>query len=450
MTITVICIAINARIMKFYNREKEIKLLHSIEKKSIQAAQMTFVVGRRRIGKTSLLAKAYQEHTMLYFFVAKKNESLLCQEFVQEIRNKLQVEIFGELKTFKSVFGYLMELSKTMHFTLIIDEFQEFKTINPSIYSDMQNSWDSQKDQSKINLILCGSVYSLMSRIFEHSKEPLFGRATGRIHLKEFTISTLKEILIDYHKEFNNEDLLAFYLITGGVAKYVELLVQENAFSIDHILNVVLSDNSLFLDEGRNVLIDEFGKEYGNYFSILSLIASSKTSRLEIESIMEMQVGGFLDRLENEFGIISKVRPIFAKPSSRSVKYHIKDNFLNFWFRFIYKYRSAVEIGNFDFLKKIINRDYNTFSGPILEKYFIEKMKQEGNYSNIGTYWEKGNQNEIDIVALNELDKSIIYGEVKRNKKNISLGVLEKKTEKLQSKFSDYQAKYIGLSIEDM
>ncbi|WP_040460456.1 ATP-binding protein [Galbibacter marinus] len=436
--------------MKFYNREKEIKLLHSIEKKSIQAAQMTFVVGRRRIGKTSLLAKAYQEHTMLYFFVAKKNESLLCQEFVQEIRNKLQVEIFGELKTFKSVFGYLMELSKTMHFTLIIDEFQEFKTINPSIYSDMQNSWDSQKDQSKINLILCGSVYSLMSRIFEHSKEPLFGRATGRIHLKEFTISTLKEILIDYHKEFNNEDLLAFYLITGGVAKYVELLVQENAFSIDHILNVVLSDNSLFLDEGRNVLIDEFGKEYGNYFSILSLIASSKTSRLEIESIMEMQVGGFLDRLENEFGIISKVRPIFAKPSSRSVKYHIKDNFLNFWFRFIYKYRSAVEIGNFDFLKKIINRDYNTFSGPILEKYFIEKMKQEGNYSNIGTYWEKGNQNEIDIVALNELDKSIIYGEVKRNKKNISLGVLEKKTEKLQSKFSDYQAKYIGLSIEDM
>src|SRR5690606_38640360 len=201
------------------------------------------VVGRRRIGKTSLLVKANEGKSMLYFFAAKKNEVLLCEEFVQEIRHKLQVEIFGELKTFKSVFGYLMELSKTMHFTLIIDEFQEFKTINPSIYSDMQNSWDSQKDQSKINLILCGSVYSLMSRIFEHSKEPLFGRATGRIHLKEFTISTLKEILIDYHKEFNNEDLLAFYLITGGVAKYVELLVQENAFSIDHILNVVLSDN---------------------------------------------------------------------------------------------------------------------------------------------------------------------------------------------------------------
>lgn len=436
--------------MKFYNREKEPSVLHNIEARSKHTAQMTFVVGRRRIGKTSLLVEASQGKTMLYFFIAKKNESLLCEEFVQEIQSKLQVEMFGEFKTFKSVFGYLMALSKTRHFTLIIDEFQEFNTVNQSIYSDMQNTWDSQKEDSKINLILCGSVYSLMTQIFEHAKEPLFGRATSRIHLKAFTISTLKEILTDYHKGFTNEDLLAFYLVTGGVAKYVELLIQKRAFTLDKILNVILSDNSLFLDEGRNVLVGNFGKEYGNYFSILSLIASSKTSRVEIESIMEMQVGGFLDRLENEFGIISKVRPILAKPNSRSVKYQIKDNFLNFWFRFIYKYRSAVEIGNFDFVEKIIKRDYNAYSGRILEKYFIEKMIEEVDYSAIGTYWEKGNQNEIDIVGINDLDKSVIFGEVKRNKKNISIPALEKKTEKLQARFSNYSVDYIGLSIEDM
>lgn len=436
--------------MKFYNREKELSMLHKIEARSLQAAQMTFVVGRRRIGKTSLLVKASQGKTMLYFFVARKSESLLCEEFAQEIRNKLNVEIFGELKTFKSVFRYLMELSKTRHFTLIIDEFQEFNTVNQSIYSDMQNSWDSQKKESKINLILCGSVYSLMTKIFEHAKEPLFGRATSRIHLKAFTISTLKEILSDYHKNYTKEDLLAFYLVTGGVAKYVELLIQERAFTLDEILNVILDNNSLFLDEGRNVLIEEFGKEYGNYFSILSLIASSKTSRVEIESIMEMQVGGFLDRLENEFGIISKVRPIFAKPNSRSVKYQIKDNFLNFWFRFIYKYRSAVEIGNLAFIEKIIQRDYTTYSGRILEKYFIEKMIEEGDFSVIGTYWEKGNRNEIDIVGVNELDKTVVFGEVKRNKKNISIPTLEKKTEKLQARFSNFHINYIGFSVEDM
>ncbi|TBO41451.1 ATP-binding protein [Pedobacter kyonggii] len=436
--------------MKFYNREKELNLLQKIEERSKQTAQMTFVVGRRRIGKTSLLVEANAGRPMLYFFVAKKNEILLCEEFVQEIRYKLQVEIFGELKTIKSVFGYLMELAKTKHFTLVIDEFQEFNTINPSVYSDMQNIWVSQKGAAKINLILCGSVYSLMSRIFEHAKEPLFGRATSRIHLKAFTISTLKKILADYYPDYTNDDLLAFYLVTGGVAKYVELLIEEKAFTFESILNVILAENSLFLDEGKNVLVDEFGKEYGNYFSILSLIASSKTSRVEIESIMEMQTGGFLDRLENEFNLISKIKPIFAKPNSRSMKYYINDNFLNFWFRFIYKYRSVVEIGNLIYLKEIVKRDYQTYSGRILEKYFIEKMIEEGNFSAIGTYWEKNNQNEIDIVAVNDLEKSIIFGEVKRKKENISIAGLKDKTRNLKAQFNDYRAEFIGLSIEDM
>lgn len=119
------------------------------------------------------------------------------------------------------------------------------------------------------------------------------------------------------------------------------------------------------MDEGKNGLIDEFGKDYGSYFSTLSLIASGKISRVEIESIMEMQVGGFLDRLENEYSLIKKVRPIFAKPNSRSVKYQINDNFLNFWFRFIYKYRSAVKIGSLDYLKEVVKRDYTTYSGYI-------------------------------------------------------------------------------------
>jgi len=436
--------------MKFYDREKEITLLEKIERKSEQTAQMTFVVGRRRIGKTSLLVKATKPVTYIYFFVAKKNEGLLCSEFVEDVKLKLNVEIFGTIKTFKELFGYLMELSKTVHFTLIIDEFQEFISINPSVYSDMQHIWDSKKEVSKINLILCGSVYSLMKNIFEQSKEPLFGRATQRIHVKAFDISTLKEILTDHFPAYSPEDLLAFYMITGGVAKYVELLVEAGAFTLESILDEIFSDNSLFLDEGKNVLIDEFGKDYGNYFSILSLIASSKTSRVEMESILEMQIGGFLDRLEVDFGLISKVKPIFSKPNSRSVKYKINDNFLNFWFRFIYKYRSAVEIGNLDYVKEIVLRDYKTYSGLVLEKYFTDKMLGERNYSAIGTYWEKGNQNEIDIIAVNESEKRLVITEVKRKAENINIAELKRKADTLVKQFKDYTIAYEGLSMENM
>lgn len=435
---------------KFYNREMESTLLKSVEQKARKSAQMTFVVGRRRIGKTLLLTTAFSVSEALYFFIEKKNESLLCEEFSVEIQDKLGVTLYGKLQTFKAVFGYLMDLSQTMHFTLIIDEFQEFNTINPAIYSEMQNVWDKQKSNSKLNLILCGSIYSLMHKIFEDSKEPLFGRATAKLHVRAFDIPTLKEILSDHYPTYSNEDLLAFYLFTGGVAKYIELLVSAGAFTKEKIIDTIFSENSLFLTEGRNVLIDEFGKDYSNYFSVLMLIASSKTSRTEMESILQMNLGGFLDRLENDFGLISKVRPILAKPSGRIVKYRINDNFLGFWFRFIFKYRGAVEIGNFPYLKTLVKRDYPTYSGLILARYFREKLSAEENLSLIGSYWERYNNNEIDIVALNEYEKTAIIVEVKRNGNKINLDHLQQKSANLLRQLNGYRVEYRGLSLDDM
>src|SRR5690606_20979930 len=102
----------------------------------------------------------------------------------------------------------------------------------------------------------------MMSRIFENAKEPLFGRATHRIYLKAFDIATIKEILKDYAPNYIQEDVFALYLFTGGVAKYIELLVQAGAFTLETMLNEIVAENSLFLEEGRNVLIDEFGKDY--------------------------------------------------------------------------------------------------------------------------------------------------------------------------------------------
>ena len=436
--------------MKFYNRKNELALLRQIEKQSKQSAEMTFVVGRRRIGKTSLLTKAYSSSNCLYFFVAKKNEALLCQEFLEEIKQKLKVPIFGNIKTFREIFQFLMELSKNKNFSLVIDEFQEFYTVNQSVFSDMQNIWDANKQTSKINLIMCGSVYARVSRIFENSKEPLFGRATNRIHLKAFDIQSLKTVLNDYHPNYSSEDLLAFYLFTSGVPKYIELLVKKNATTLSSILDEIFSENSILLDEGKNVLIEEFGKEYANYFSILSLIASGKTSRVEIESILEMQTGGFLDRLENDYGLIKKVRPIFSKPNSRRVKYSIEDNFLSFWFRFIYKYRSAIEHGNLDYVKTIVLRDYKTYSGKILEKYFVQKLKAKKKFNLIGTYWDKSNHYEIDIVAVNDLEKKLLFAEVKRQKSNIKINTLKEKSQKLLPKFKDYDVVYKGFSLEDM
>ncbi len=434
--------------MKFYNREKELQNLRAIEEASKESSKMTVVVGRRRIGKTTLIKKAYSDR--VYLFVSKKNEALLCDEFVTIIQDMLNVKIFGEIKTFKELFEYLMELAKTRHFTLVIDEFQEFLHINSTVYADMQNIWDNYKDDTKINLVLSGSIYSLMKKIFEDKKEPLFGRANNKIHLKPFSVKTIKEILVEHSPSYSADDLLSFYMFTGGVAKYVEIFVDNRAFTLEKQLELIFKEYSLFLEEGKNLLVEEFGKEYTTYFSILSLIASSKTSRSELESILDKNIGGYLDRLENEYTIIKKVKPIFAKEGSRTLKYEIIDNFFNFCFRFIYKYRSAIEIENYDYVKEIVRRDYPTYSGKFLEKYFVEQLKLSYEYGDIGSYWERGNQNEIDIIAVNDEEKTILIAEVKRNPKRIDIKVLEKKASKLMAKYKRYEYKFRGYSLEDM
>lgn len=437
--------------MKFYKRQNELALLEATRIRSLEQSKMTFMVGRRRIGKTSLLLKSIENQKSLYLFVSKKDEVLLCKDFSIEITEQLGIPVFGELKSFAVLFDFLIEQSRNNSFTLIIDEFQEFFTLNKTVFGEMQKIWDLKYKTTHLNLILCGSIYSLMNKIFQNAKEPLFGRANEKINLKPFTVDVLKEVLQDHYSEYTNTNLLEFFIFTGGVAKYVELFVDKKCFSLDTILDEIFRENSLLLEEGKNVLIEEFGKDYYIYFSILSLIASSKTSRTEIESILEKSVGGYLDKLENDYSIIKTVKPIFAKPGSRTQKYFIEDNFLNFWFRYIYKNRTALEIGNYDYVKNIVKTDFNTFSGLFLERYFNQKMALENSFSEIGNYWEKGNQNEIDLICVNQKLKTVTFSEVKLQKDKIKLSVLKEKSQKLiQKEFQNYKIKYQALSIQDM
>jgi len=435
--------------MKFYNRDNEIALLKRADNLKKKHGIMTMLLGRRRVGKTALVLQPFSYEKVLYLFVSKKSEALLCEEFSEEIESKLDVKIHGEIKTFEVLFSYLLDVAKHQSFTLIIDEFQEFFKINTSIYSTIQKLWDANKSESKIHFIACGSVYSLMKKIYEDKKEPLFGRVDFKIDLKPFKVSVLKEILQNNHA-YTSQNLLDFYVLTGGVAKYIELFVLYESFTFASMIDEILSPNSLFIEEGKNRLIEEFGKEYGTYFSVLSLIASSKTSRGEIESILEKNISGHLNRLEHDYHIIKSIKPIGAKSNTKVQKYEIVDNFLAFWFRFIYKYSSMVEAEAYDRLKEVIYRDFSTFEGRFLEKLFIELLKESQGYTQIGNYWERGNKNEIDIVAVDEIEKKLLLCEVKLSKKRLNYEALVRKSTKLVEKYKGYEIEYRLLSVEDV
>lgn len=439
--------------MKFFDRKEEIATLRKIRENAEQNAQFTVLTGRRRIGKTSLVLKAYEDRPFLYFFVGRKAESLLCDEFRSEVESKLGVRLGGTPSDFSELFDYLMQLSKQQSFTLFIDEFQNFERVNPAIFSDIQKIWDINHSESRINLVVCGSVYSMMTRIFRDNKEPLYNRQNRFMTIRAFQPSVLKEILAEYNPGYTNEDLLALYSFTGGVAKYVQLLVDDNALTLDAMIDSIISSDSTFINEGRSILVEEFGKDYDTYFSILSAIAGGKTRRSEIESIIEKPIGGYLTRLEDDYGIIVKEIPVGAKVLSKNAVYVICDNFFTFWFRFIFKYLHILEIGGYEQLRTLIRRDYATFSGLTLERYFREKAKESKKYTLIGRWWDRKGENEIDMIAANELDCKVEIYEIKRNRKNIDYSVLEDKSEKMLAVvhlFNDYDVGIKGLDMQDM
>lgn len=455
MSVTVIAITINCKCMRFFDREAEFERLREIEDLSREVAQFTIITGRRRIGKTEMVKKFYENSTFLYFFVVRKAESELCEIYIDEIRSKLNIPMFsGRGVTFADIFRYIMELSKNTHITLFIDEFQDFYRINPSIYSEMQNIWDSNKGESKINLIVAGSVNVLMNKIFKDKKQPLFGRHTNTIHVRPFKPSVLKEIMAEYSPNYKKTDLLALYSLTGGVAKYVELLIDRKKLTEKKMLDMFFEQDSYFLSEGKNMLVDEFGRDYGIYFSILSLIAQGKNTRLEIERTLNIrELSGYLKNLSDEYGLISKLQPIFEKSNNKNVRYTINDCFLRFWFRFVYKYNHIIEAGGNEKLKAIVERDFSTVSGKALEGYFVEVMKESGRYTRLGYWHDRKGENEIDIVAEDELQHKLEFVEVKRQAKNFDEELLRSKaTLFLNSagKFKGYDISYHGLSLEDM
>jgi len=426
------------------------ELLLSNWEQSKKSACFTVLVGRRRIGKTALLLETFKNKKHLYLFVSRKNEALLCAQFQNDVEKALGLRIYGTVTQFRDLFEQLLIYATKEHYTLIIDEFQEFDNVTPSIFGDIQNLWDQYKNDAKINFIVCGSIYSMMMKLFENNKEPLFGRLTSKIILQPFSVSVLKEILGDYTPVFTPEDLLLLYALTGGVAKYITLLMEAGATTADRMFRYVTRPDSPFLGEGRDLLITEFGKEYGTYFSILQLIASGKTTQAEIDSIIGKNTGAYLVNLDKTYSLISKNKPMFSKPESRKTRWNLNDNYLQFWFRFIFPNQTMLEMGKFDLLREYIEKHYIQYSGLILEKYFREKIAESQRITDIGSYWDNKGQNEIDLIAINSLDRTALIAEIKRNPQKINRAKLEEKVKSIQKELTAYNVELKGFSMDDM
>ena len=211
--------------------------------------------------------------------------------------------------------------------------------------------------------------------------------------------------------------------------------------------------NSYFIPEGKNMLIEEFGRDYGRYFDILKLIATGHNTRGDIEGILHVEVSGYMTRLENDYGLIAKNKPMFQKSANKNIVYAVSDLFLQFWFRFIYKYTYFIEANAYGKLAEIVARDYETYSGKVLERWFKEVMRESEQYTHIDSWWDRRGESEIDIIAADDLEKRVTFYEVKRQRDELDMKVLEDKVQRFKEvtgEYRKYETDTAGLCMEDM
>jgi len=214
-----------------------------------------------------------------------------------------------------------------------------------------------------------------------------------------------------------------------------------------------VSRGSSYLSEGRTILAEEFGPDYGTYFTILSSIASGATRTAELKNIVGTDVNGFLTKLENQYALVSKKQPIFARESSKDCHYQIDDCFFRFWFRFVFKSRGLLELERFDRMREVAERDFDTFSGYALERYFLWKFRETTDYTRMGAWWDRKGENEIDLVCEDEFANKLDFFEIKRDSSRFEKRTLEAKSVAFFEKNPDKRSRsvtFAGLSLRDL
>lgn len=434
--------------MRFYDREEELRVLRETAVLSETTSQFTIILGRRRIGKTTLMIRGAEGRKHVYLYISRLTEPMLCERLVSDCR-EAGVDIVGRIERFGDLIKALMVHSRHEPLTVMIDEFQNLGDVDRSIFGDIQKAWDLHREDSSINIVVAGSVHSMMTRIFEDEREPLFNRPTRKLSMEPFRVSVLKRILGDHNPGYSGEDLLVLYMITGGVPSYVSLLMDAGATTRDRMLDFVFSPGSTFLLEGDHLMKEEFGRDSKVYMSILQLIAEGRSRRPEMEDILGIGIGEYLSRLEREYGFIARRLPVLTE-NARLGRWVISDMYLRFFFRYIQPNSSLVESGRTDLLRAIVEKDLDTYEGRCLEDLLRQRIVEEGTYTEVGGYWDRTGAVEVDIVVLDSVKRTAELIEVKRNPDRLDMRGLMRKADSMSGLLKGYDMTLRGMSMEDI
>lgn len=393
---------------QFVDREDELRLLEETYKQN--KSSLIILYGRRRIGKTELVKQFIKEKSHIYFLADTRMDKDNIREMQRAISSQIQNPLFERVE-FSDWIELFRESERLLEerVIIVVDEFPYLIESNKAIPSIFQKIWDLILSEKDVCLILLGSSISMMEDHTLDYRSPLYGRRTAQLQLQPLKFKHLGRFL-----PYSMEDLVKVYGVTDGVPLY--LLKFDSGLDFEENLKENVFRVGKFLYQEAEILLKQELRETARYFSILKAIAYGKHRFGEVANFTELDksiISKYLNNLA-VLRLIKKEYPVTQKKEIRNARYVFSDNYLNFWFRYVYPYRSLIEEGKIERLFDSIKDDFNSYLGFVFEKVckeFIWDQELPFEFTRLGRWWHK--DREIDIVALNEETREIAFFEVK-------------------------------------
>lgn len=433
--------------MKFIGRKDE---LAALEREYKRESGFVVIYGRRRVGKTTLIKQFIKDKKALYFLASQESSRQNMGNLTAKIARFTERAYLenARLESWEQVFRMFAEYEPEQKKILIIDEFQYLVKADPAFPSIFQNAWDEILKDRNVMVILCGSHISMMtSSVLNHSS-PLYGRRTAQVRLRPLQFA-------EFSTAFENvsfEERVKIYSVTGGVPKYIEFFDNDETLEKNIIENVL--DRSGFLSEEPSFLLNSEVKETSGYFSILKAISMGNHRISDIAAVLEQKTNELSPYLATliELFLLEKRVPITESSPEKSRKglYYINDDFIEFWFKFVYPYKSELEMDNIDFVTEKLRNNFIdnhvSFAFDQVSRELLVDMCKSGkidfNISQIGSY--RNSNTEIDVVAIDEQNKRLLAGECKFYEEPVGVKVYSELLKKCESiaEFKNYEVVY--------
>ena len=423
----------------FVGRKKELQAMQNLYEKP--GFGMMVIYGRRRIGKSTLIKEFIKDKKTIFYTATKvgkdRNLELFAKQAVAALDPDFSNVAFVSLE---DIFDFITKKLPKEKMILVVDELPYWAEKDESLLSVMQKYIDTEWADKNLFVILCGSALSFMENKVLSEKSPLFGRRNSQIKLEAFNYKDSARFVPNY----SLEEKAVCYGITGGVPKYLALIDGQKSME-DNIKQLFFHTDGYLYDETRNLLTQEF-MDITMVNNIIEQIASGQNTLNLIAEKVKEKPATVLYSIEKlvEVGLVEKKNCMTEEKNRKKTQYVLKDQMFQFWYEFIPKATSVIEMGQGDlYYEKAVKPQLHSYMGSVFEimcRYYTLEQGICGKFGNFitraGSWWgaetlemEDGRKyqqsTDIDVVAVSDIDKTAVVGECKFKNEKIGKEIYE-------------------------